>query len=130
MRRALADAEVEAADLGFVNAHGTATIANDLCESLSICRVLGSAVDRVPVAANKSYFGHTLGASGALETIVTLLALESGTVPPNLNLERPDPKCEVQLVGSEAQPLCSGFAMKNSFGFGGGNGVLVLRRVE
>jgi 3-oxoacyl-[acyl-carrier-protein] synthase II len=130
MRRALADAEVESADLGVVNAHGTATIANDLCESRSIRKILGSAVDRVPVAANKSYFGHTLGASGALETIVTLLALESGTVPPNLNLERPDPKCEVQLVGSEAQPLCSGFAMKNSFGFGGGNGVLVLRRVE
>ena len=61
---------------------------------------------------------------------MTLLALESGTVPPNLNLERPDPECEVHLVGSEPQTLCSGLAMKNSFGFGGGNGVLVLGRVE
>jgi 3-oxoacyl-(acyl-carrier-protein) synthase len=130
MRRALADAAVGPADLGAVNAHGTATVANDVCESRSIRKVLGSAVDRVPVAANKSYFGHTLGASGALETIVTLLALESGTLPPNLNLERPDPACEVHLVGGEPQRLDSGLAMKNSFGFGGGNGVLVLRRFE
>jgi 3-oxoacyl-[acyl-carrier-protein] synthase II len=130
MRRALADAGAEPADLAVVNAHGTATIANDVCESQSIRTALGSVVDRVPVSANKSYFGHTLGASGALETIVTLLALEAGTVPPNLNLERPDPQCEIELVGGEPQTLGSGLAMKNSFGFGGGNGVLVLGRVD
>ncbi len=130
MRRALADAGVEPGDLGVINAHGTATHSNDLCESQSIREVLGPAVDRVPVVANKSYFGHTLGASGALETIVALLGLEAGKVPPNLNLERPDPECEIRLMGGEPQAVESPLAMKNSFGFGGGNGVLVLRRAE
>ncbi len=130
MRQALADAGVEPADLGVINAHGTATRQNDLCESQSIREVLGATADRVPVVANKSYFGHTLGASGALETIATLLGLEAGMVPPNLNLERPDPECKVTLVGAEPMAIESTLAMKNSFGFGGGNGVLVLRRAE
>jgi len=130
MRSALRDAGVDPVDLGSVNAHGTATHANDLTESQSIREVLGTAVDQVPVVANKSYFGHTLGASGALETIVALLGLESGVVPPNLNLERPDPECKVRLVGNETLTVESPIAMKNSFGFGGGNGVLVLRRAE
>ena len=130
MRQALADAGVEPAELGVINAHGTATHQNDQCESQSIRDVMGAATDRVPVVANKSYFGHTLGASGALETIATLLGLEAGVVPPNLNLERPDPECNVTLVGSEPLEVASPLAMKNSFGFGGGNGVLVLRRAE
>lgn len=130
MSRALADAQVDPTELGIVNAHGTATRANDLCESRSIRIVLGPAVDQVPVAANKSFFGHTLGASGALESIATLLGLEAGVIPPNLNLDQPDPECEVNLVGSETQSLTGPVAMKNSFGFGGGNGVLVLRRFE
>ena len=130
MRRALTDARVDPEELGCVNAHGTATHANDLTESQSIRLVLGKAVDKVPVVANKSYFGHTLGASGALETIVALLGLEAGVVPPNLNLERPDPECQVMLVGNTSQSVSSPLAMKNSFGFGGGNGVLVLRRAE
>lgn len=130
MRRALAEARIEPGELGVINAHGTATLANDQCESESIREVLGDATGSVPVVANKSYFGHTLGASGALETIVALLGLEAGQVPPNLNLERPDPQCALTLVGSEPQSVESPLVMKNSFGFGGGNGVLVLRRVE
>ncbi|MEM7355873.1 MAG: beta-ketoacyl-[acyl-carrier-protein] synthase family protein [Acidobacteriota bacterium] len=130
MRRALEDARVDPAELGAVNAHGTATRANDLTESQSIRQVLGKAVDDVSVVANKSYFGHTLGASGALETIVALLGLEAGVLPPNLNLERPDPECQVMLVGSEPRQVDSPLVMKNSFGFGGGNGVLVLRRAD
>jgi 3-oxoacyl-[acyl-carrier-protein] synthase II len=128
MRQALLDAGVTASELGLINAHGTATRANDACESESIRTVLADATDHVPVSANKSYFGHTLGASGALETIVTLLSLEHGKVPPNLNLDSPDPECSVNLVGSQPLPIDSPLAMKNSFGFGGGNGVLVLRR--
>ena len=128
MRRALADGGVAAEEVGVVNAHGTATPTNDASESRSLREVMGKAADRVPVSANKSYFGHTLGASGALETIVTLLGLEAGRVPPNLNLERPDPECEIRLVGSEPEAAEGPLAMKNSFGFGGGNGVLVLRR--
>ena len=126
MRAALADAGVEAGEVGLVNAHGTATKSNDLYESRSIREVLGERADRVPVMASKSYFGHTLGASGALETIVTLTALERGLVPPNLNADTQDPQCEIRLVGSEPEPTSARIAMKNSFGFGGGNGVLIL----
>ncbi len=126
MRRALADAGVKPSDLGLVSAHGTATPANDTCESTSIERVLGDAAQRVPVSALKSYFGHTLGASGAVETASCLLMIERGTCPPNLNLDRPDPECHVHLVGTSPEPLERPLVMKNSFGFGGGNGVLIL----
>jgi len=128
IRQALESAEVDPPDVGFVNAHGTATQANDICESQSIRAVLGDAADSVPVASNKSYFGHTLGAAGAIETVVTLLGLEVGKVPPNLNLERPDPECNLNLVGGEPLVVERPIAIKNSFGFGGGNAVLVLRR--
>ena len=91
--------------------------------------VFGDHADTVRVGANKSYFGHLLGASGAVETIVTVQALQRGTLPPNLNLDDPDPECRVGLVGGEPEACDTEYAMKNSFGFGGGNGVLVLRRV-
>ena len=126
MRGALESARIEPADLGAVNAHGTATRANDLCESESIRAALGDASDRVAVSANKSYFGHTLGASGAIEAIAALLGIERGLLPPNLNLENPDPECNVRLVGGEPERLERPLVMKNSFGFGGSNGVLVL----
>ena len=128
MRRALKSAGVGSEAVGFVNAHGTATRANDVCESQSIRAVLGDAADSVPVASNKSFIGHTLGAAGAIETIITLLGLEHGTVPPNLNLDRPDPECDLHLVGGKPERVDSPIAMKNSFGFGGGNAVLVLKR--
>ena len=130
MRQALDDAGVDPAELGYINAHGTATEANDECESRSIRLALGDAADDVWVGANKSFFGHTLGASGALETIVTLLALEHRQMPPNLNLDNPDPEVNLRLLGGEPQVLDSAWAMKNSFGFGGGNGVLVLKRAD
>ncbi len=126
IRRALDSAAVEPSALGYVNAHGTATRANDTTESTAIRLALGAAADTIPVGSNKSYIGHTLGASGALEAAVTVLALERNEVPPNFNLRNPDPDCRVRLVGSEAEPLERPLAIKNSFGFGGGNGVLVL----
>ena len=125
---ALADAGIAPSDVATINAHGTGTLANDVTESQSIRTAFGDAADDIPVGATKSYFGHTLGASGALESIATLLALEAGRVPPNLNLDHPDPECPVRLVGSEPEPLRGNVAVKNSFGFGGGNAVLVLRR--
>lgn len=129
IERALADASVEPGDIAYINAHGTGTLANDVTESASIRQVFGDATDHIPVGATKSYFGHTLGASGALESVATLLALEHGTVPPNLNLDHPDPECRVHLVGGESLPLAGDVAAKNSFGFGGGNAVLVFRRL-
>lgn len=128
IRNALASAKASPEEIGFINAHGTATVANDITESQSIREALGSAADSIPVGANKSFFGHTLGASGALESVVTVLGLERGVVPPNLNLDNPDPECHVRLVGSEPMELAAELAMNNSFGFGGGNGVLILRR--
>ena len=126
MRTALADANIQPSDIGLINAHGTATPQNDACESKSVRSVFGDAADTVPVVANKSYFGHTLGASGALESIATFLALENETATPNLNLDNPDTECDLNLVGSEPVSIKRAPAMKNSFGFGGGNGVLIL----
>ncbi|MCH9648783.1 MAG: beta-ketoacyl-[acyl-carrier-protein] synthase family protein [Deltaproteobacteria bacterium] len=128
IRAALDCAKVEPTDIGYINAHGTATRANDESESAAIRQALGAAADQIPVGANKSFFGHTLGASGAIETIVTLLSLENRRVPPNLNLDRPDPKCNLHFVGAEPLELEAPIAMKNSFGFGGGNAVLILKR--
>lgn len=127
IRRALASAGVTPAEIGYINAHGTGTAANDVTESRSIVAALGEVGATIPVGAMKSYFGHTLGASGAIESIATLLALEAGVAPPNRNLERPDPECALTLIRSAPVPLASRLAIKNSFGFGGGNGVLVLR---
>jgi 3-oxoacyl-[acyl-carrier-protein] synthase II len=126
MRMALNDAGIKPEELSFINSHGTATKGNDSCESESIRTVLGEAVDHVPVSANKSYFGHTLGASGALESITSLLSFKHRTVPGNLNLENPDPVCNVNLIGPDPVSIKQGPVMKNSFGFGGGNGVLIL----
>jgi 3-oxoacyl-[acyl-carrier-protein] synthase II len=128
MRRALESAELAPSEVGFVNAHGTATHTNDACESSSIRAVLGDAADTVPVASNKPFFGHTLGAAGAIETVVTLLGLEAGQVPRSLNLDTPDPDCDLCFVGDEPLSIESPVAMKNSFGFGGGNAVLILKR--
>ena len=127
IRRALASADATAADIIYINAHGTGTEANDVTECQSIVEALGERGRHIPVGANKSYFGHSLGASGALESIVTLLALEHGVAPANLNLDDPDPQCDVELIGNRPRSLDNGLAMKNSFGFGGGNGVLLFR---
>jgi 3-oxoacyl-[acyl-carrier-protein] synthase II len=129
IENALRSAAVDPTEIGYVNAHGTATLTNDVTESRSIRAALGDvATDGLVVGANKSYLGHTLGASGGLESVITVAALERRLAPPNLNLDDPDPECQVPLVGRSAQPLEKEVAMKNSFGFGGGNGVLIFRR--
>ncbi|MEI6971143.1 MAG: beta-ketoacyl-[acyl-carrier-protein] synthase family protein [bacterium] len=128
IRAALDDAGVRPDEVGFVNAHGTATEANDECECQSIRDALGNAADDVLVASNKSFFGHAMGASGALESVVTLLGLENGIVPPNLNLDHPDPKCTLRFVPGTATAIVPPVAIKNSFAFGGTNAVLVFRR--
>jgi 3-oxoacyl-(acyl-carrier-protein) synthase len=125
---ALKSAGMTPADIGFINAHGTATETNDECEAKSIRLAMGTDTDRIPTVSNKSYFGHTLGASGAIETIVTILGLEKGVIPGNLNLDNPDPLCNLCLVGKEPLKISATAAMKNSFGFGGNNAVLILRR--
>lgn len=130
IRAAMERAGIGPKDIGFINAHGTGTKVNDECESRSIRNAMKDAADNIPVASNKPFFGHLLGAAGAVETIATLLGLEAGRVPPNLNLDNPDPACSLRFVPGEATDISSPIAMKNSFGFGGGNAVLILKRYE
>jgi 3-oxoacyl-(acyl-carrier-protein) synthase len=128
LRHALRDADLGPAAVAYINAHGTATKANDLSESQSIRIALGAQTDAFRVSSCKSFFGHLLGAAGAMETVATVLALEQRVVPPNPNLEHVDPECAIPLAGRQCEPMRGAVALNNSFGFGGGNAVLALRR--
>jgi 3-oxoacyl-[acyl-carrier-protein] synthase II len=125
---ALDSAGITPEDIGYINAHGTATRANDPSECSAIRIALGDAASDIPMASVKSYFGHLLGGSGAIEALATIQMLEDGMIAPNLNLDDQDEACDANLVGAESLPLKRPFALKNSFGFGGNNGVLVLKK--
>ncbi|MFB7916429.1 beta-ketoacyl-[acyl-carrier-protein] synthase family protein [Streptomyces sp. NPDC056061] len=125
LRTALADAGVDAADIGHVNAHGTSTVSNDLIEATMLRRVLG---EHALVTSTKAMTGHTLGAAGGIETALTALALERQLVPPTVNLDAPDPGIPIDVVRKEARPAMFDAAVKTSLGFGGHNAALVLTR--
>lgn len=128
MQLALESAGLAPADIGYINAHGTATAANDAVETAAIRAVFGAHADRVPVSSTKSMHGHLLGAAGAVEFIATLLAVETRTAPPTMHLRRPDPECDLDYVPNRAKPdLKLDAAMSNSFAFGGTNAVLIVR---
>lgn len=128
MRSALADAHLDPSDLGYVNAHGTSTAANDSTETAAIRLALGDAADTVPVSSTKSMTGHLLGGAGAIEAAACVMALREGVLPPTINLDHPDPECDLVHVPNEARPVPITTAMSNSFGFGGHNVALVLGR--
>jgi len=128
MRLALADAGVAPAEVGYVNAHGTSTEHNDANETLAIKHVLGEHAARVAVSSTKSMTGHLLGAAGGLEAVYTALALREQVLPPTINYESPDPACDLDYVPNRARPASFDVALSNSFGFGGTNACLVLRR--
>jgi 3-oxoacyl-[acyl-carrier-protein] synthase II len=130
IRLALESADISAEDVALINAHGTATKANDSTESASIRKVFGAAADNIPVVSNKSYIGHLLGASGAAELVASILMLKHGKIVPNLNLTQPDPECNLNLPTGSAIDLNGNIVVKNSFGFGGHNSVLVIKGVE
>ena len=130
MRRALLDADIEPAAVDYVNAHGTSTPSGDRGETLAIKAVFGGHALRLPVSSNKSMLGHLLGAAGAVEFIATVLTLEHGLLPPTLNYEQPDPECDLDYVPNQARPASVRVAISNSFGFGGQNATLVIRRWE
>ncbi|AJT62315.1 3-oxoacyl- synthase 2 [Streptomyces lydicus] len=125
LRTAMADAEITAGDVGYVNAHGTSTVVNDLVEATVLERVLGS---HPLVTSTKAMTGHTLGAAGGIETALTVLALEHQLAPPTANLEVPDPRIPIEIVREEARPATFHCAVKTSLGFGGHNAALVLTR--
>lgn len=127
IRMALRDASIEPADVGYINAHGTATRANDATETRAIREVFGEHADRIPVSSTKSMHGHAMGASGAIEIAASLLALNAGVIPPTINLETPDPECDLDYVPNKARFGDADVFLSNSFGFGGMNAVVAVR---
>ncbi len=128
MRLALADAGLGPDDVDYVNAHGTSTKVNDSVETLALKRALGDHARRIPVSSTKSMTGHLIAAGGVVEAIACLLAIRDGVVPPTVNLDHPDDDCDLDYVPHAARERPVDVAMSNSFGFGGQNTTLVLRR--
>lgn len=129
MKWAIADAAVNLDQVGYINAHGTGTQANDVTETEAIHTLFGKQANSVLVSSTKSMHGHTLGAAGAIEAIATLLALKHRVVPPTANYTKPDPDCQLNLVANEARKADIEIAISNTFAFGGLNAALVLKRV-
>jgi len=128
MRAALVDAALQPEDIGYINAHGTATQANDATETAAIRKVFGTHADRLAVSSTKSMHGHTLGAAGAIEAVATLLSLCNGMLPPTANFSEPDPACDLDVIPNQARRLEVECALSNSFAFGGLNAVLAFRK--
>jgi nodulation protein E len=128
MRSALADAGVEPEAVGYVNAHGTGTQANDATETEALRTVFGEHAGKLLVSSTKSMHGHALGAAGALEAAATLGALQSGIIPPTANFTVPDPACDLDVIPNHARNAQVEWALSNSFAFGGLNAVLVFRK--
>jgi 3-oxoacyl-[acyl-carrier-protein] synthase II len=130
MRAALKHAGLSPDDIDYINAHGTSTPTGDIAETEAIKHLLGERAYRVPVSSSKSQFGHLLGAAGAIEAIVTILAIQENLLPPTINYTTPDPQCDLDYVPNAARPARVDVALSNSFGFGGHNVSLIFRRYE
>ncbi len=129
IRGALRDAHVEPHEVGYVNAHGSSTPLNDPTETLAIHTAFGDHASKLQVSSTKAYYGHALGASGAMETAICAMALERGWLPPTLNLTDPDDGCDLDYIPGAGRDSSVEYVVNNSFGFGGINAALVLRRV-
>lgn len=127
MRAALDDAGLDALSVGYVNAHGTGTRLNDRSESAALVRVFGARLPELPVSSTKSMLGHCMVASGALELVVTALALREGVLPPTIGFREADPDCAVDCIPNAARPVSVDVALSNSFAFGGLNATLAVR---
>jgi nodulation protein E len=128
MRAALSDAALQPEDIGYINAHGTATQANDATETAAIRKLFGAHAEQVAVSSTKSMHGHALGAAGAIEAVATLLSLCNGVLPPTANFTLPDPACDLDVIPNQARKMQVECALSNSFAFGGLNAVLAFRR--
>lgn len=130
MQRALADAGLDATGVDYINAHGTATLLNDRSETLAIKHVFGHRAHNIPVSSSKSMIGHLVCASSAAELIITVMAVKENIIPPTINLEHPDPLCDLDYVPNMARRQELGAALSNSFAFGGQNASLVVAKFK
>ena len=129
MEIALRDAGLNCDDIDYVNAHGTSTPLGDLAETQALKRTFGDYAYRLAISSTKSMIGHLLGAAGGAEAVFTALALRDQTAPPTINLDNPDPDCDLDYVPNEARDMVINIALSNSFGFGGTNGTLIFKRL-
>ena len=128
MKNAISDANLSIENIDYINAHGTSTPFNDKTESAAISSLFGSHAKKLKVSSTKSMIGHALGASGALEAVACILALQNNILPPTINYKNPDPECELDYVPNNSQEFETNLAMSNSFGFGGHNGVILMKK--
>ena len=128
IRAALEDGGLEPSDIDYINAHGTSTPANDVNETLAVKAVFGDAARDLVMGSTKSMTGHQLGAAGAVEAVISIMAIDRQTVPPTINLDTPDPECDLDYVPHQPRNVPVNTAVSTSFGFGGHNSVLVFRR--
>jgi nodulation protein E len=130
IRGALKDGGLVPEQIGYINAHGTGTEANDKMEVAAIRAVFGAHADKLPISSTKSMHGHTLGAAGAIEAAATAFALDRGILPPTANFTRPDPECDLDVIPNQSRAAIVEVALSQSFAFGGLNAVLALRSLR
>jgi len=130
IRQALSRADIDPQRVGYINAHGTSTPQGDLAETKAIKDVFGDHAYKLAVSSTKSVHGHLLGAAGAIEAAACVLALDRGLLPPTINLDDPDPECDLDYVPNKARKSDTKVALSNSFGFGGHNAALVIKGPE
>jgi len=130
MREALRDAGIGPREVGYINAHGTSTVLNDKIESAAVMKVFGDHWRHLKISSNKSMIGHLLAAAGAVEFVATVMSVYTGELPPTINYEEPDPECPLDYVTKGVESIDLEVALSNSFGFGGGNVCLIVRRYK
>ncbi|MEM9794571.1 MAG: beta-ACP synthase, partial [Pseudomonadota bacterium] len=126
---ALRDARISGEDIGYINAHGTGTAANDKTECAAVREVFGAHADRLMISSTKSMHGHLIGGTGAVELLACIMAIRDGVIAPTINYEVPDPECDLDVVPNEAREAKVTVALSNAFAFGGLNAVLAVRAV-
>jgi 3-oxoacyl-[acyl-carrier-protein] synthase II len=129
MELAIKDAGVSKDEIGYINAHATSTMA-DAIETQAIKKVFGERAYRIPISSTKSMTGHLLGAAGGVEAVFSILAMHRGIIPPTINLEHPDPECDLDYVPGRSREATVRVALSNSFGFGGVNACILFKRLD